>query len=119
MTLINCVPVEELHYKHLVAEYREIPRVFALARITKRAPTQYTLGTGHVLFFYDKLGWLYARQWQLYDEMKRSGYNPTYNPASLYKQYGHKHWLWSEWEPTPEALALNRQHIKERSPWLT
>ena len=31
MTRINCVPVEELHQKHLVAEYRELPRVFRLA----------------------------------------------------------------------------------------
>lgn len=31
MTRINVVPVEELTTKHLVAEYRENPRVFALA----------------------------------------------------------------------------------------
>lgn len=119
MTRINCVPVEELHYKHLVAEYRELPRVFALARITKRAPAQYTLGTGHVLFFYDKLGWLYARQWQLYDEMKRRGYNPSFNPKTLHEDYGwRKRHLWYDWTPTPEAIALNRQRIKERSPWI-
>ncbi len=32
MTRINCVPVEELSGPHLVAEYRELPRVFALAQ---------------------------------------------------------------------------------------
>lgn len=31
MTRINCVPVTELSQKHLVAEYREIGRVYALA----------------------------------------------------------------------------------------
>lgn len=31
MTRINCVPVRELGGKHLVAEYRELPRVYALA----------------------------------------------------------------------------------------
>lgn len=31
MTRINVVPVESLYYKHLVAEYREIPRCFSLA----------------------------------------------------------------------------------------
>ena len=30
MTRINCVPVTELHDRHLVAEYRELPRCFAL-----------------------------------------------------------------------------------------
>jgi len=32
MTRINVIPVEELTTKHLVAEYRENPRAFALAR---------------------------------------------------------------------------------------
>ena len=116
MTRINCVPVQELHYKHLVAEYRELPRVFKLARITRRAPTEYTLGTGHVLFFYDKLGYLYRRQGELYEEMQRRGYKPTYSPASLYMEYGHKHWLWNEWEPTPEAMQINRKRLLERMP---
>lgn len=31
MTRINRIPVEELSRQHLVAEYRELPRVFALA----------------------------------------------------------------------------------------
>lgn len=118
MTRINCVPVQELHYKHLVTEYRELPRVFNLARVTKRAPKEYTLGSGHVLFFYDKLGYLYRRQQELYAEMKRRGYNPTYHPDTLYKEHGHKHWLWNEWEPTAKAIAINRQRIIEKSPWL-
>ena len=32
MTRINVVPVQELQREHLVAEYKEIVRVFALAR---------------------------------------------------------------------------------------
>jgi hypothetical protein len=32
MTRINCIPVEEPSAPHLVAEYRALPRVFALAR---------------------------------------------------------------------------------------
>lgn len=32
MTRINLIPPSELHYKHLVAEYRELPRVFGLVR---------------------------------------------------------------------------------------
>lgn len=56
MTRINCVPVEELTDKHLLAEYRELPRIFNLARAVEDAPTEYVLGTGHMKFFYDKLG---------------------------------------------------------------
>ena len=118
MTRINCIPVTELHYKHLVAEYRELPRVFGLARYTAQAPKEYTLGKGHVLFFYDKLAWLYYRQCGLYDEMKRRGYKPTYNPDSLFAQYYvRKHHLWNEWAPTPEAIAINRQRLAERLPY--
>jgi len=36
MTRINLIPPEELHYKHLVAEYREITRVPTLARKAQR-----------------------------------------------------------------------------------
>lgn len=58
MTRVNCIPVQELTVKHLVAEYREIPRLFKLARILK--PNEfvplYTLGAGHCKLFYDKLG---------------------------------------------------------------
>ncbi|ENT03393.1 hypothetical protein C038_02848 [Brucella sp. 63/311] len=32
MTRINCIPPAELTGPHLVAEYRELPRVFALVR---------------------------------------------------------------------------------------
>ena len=32
MTRINCVPPSELTVQHLVAEYRELPRIFALVR---------------------------------------------------------------------------------------
>lgn len=32
MTRVNVIPVEELHDKHLIAEYREIPRIVNLVR---------------------------------------------------------------------------------------
>lgn len=118
MTRINCVPVQELHYKHLVTEYRELPRVFNLARRTNRAPAEYTLGTGHVLFFYNKLAYLYKRQIELYNEMRRRGYNPKFKPESLLKEHGHKLSLWNDWEPTQAAIEINRNRIKEKSPWL-
>lgn len=85
MTRINCIPVEELHQKHLVAEYRELPRVFALcdkhysARKPMIIPFNYTMGKGHVLFFYNKLAWLSNRYSALIDEMRRRGYNPSFS----------------------------------------
>ena len=121
MTRINCIPVQELSGPHLVAEYRELPRVFALAeKAAKRGnlkqPPYYTLGKGHLLFFYTRLGYLAQRHNELIHEMRQRGYKPTFTGIrredfpSIPAQY------WGAWEPTPEALMLNRERIRERSP---
>lgn len=115
MTRINVVPVEELCNKHLLAEYRELPRVFKLARPCHDAPKQYTLGAGHVKFFYDKLGWLLARQRALVNEMTRRGFKPTHTASTLMdKAVKAEDWQWKTYTPTPEALALNRARIVTR-----
>jgi len=83
MTRINLVPPATLARQHLVAEYRELPRVFGLvhkAQAKGRTPADcdipksYRLGAGHVTFFYDKLSWLLWRQMALIQEMDRRGY---------------------------------------------
>lgn len=60
MTRINLVPVSELSDQHLIAEYRELPRIFNLvlnAQYKGKYPLDfkisdtYLLGTGHVTFF--------------------------------------------------------------------
>jgi deoxyribonuclease (pyrimidine dimer) len=122
VTRINCVPVAELHSKHLVAEYRELPRVFKLAEAyaikhgpgrPDKAPTKYTLGKGHVLFFYTRLGYCHMRFLQLVAEMQRRGYEPKHLdtphieiPAT---------WL-QPWRPDPKAIRINRERIKLRMP---
>lgn len=116
MTRINCIPPNELTNKHLVAEYRELPRVFALARKPKANesfPTEYTLGRGHVKFFYNKLGYLSSRFLSLVEEMKLRGYKPNYTSLPK-KAFEVPAYLWNDWTPTAEALEVNRQRIKER-----
>ena len=120
MTRINCIPVEELSGQHLVAEYRELPRVFALAqkaalRGSLSAPEAYTLGQGHLLFFYTRLGYLAQRHLDLIDEMKRRGYKPTFSGIRKQDFPTIPESYWNDWEPTPEAQALNRARIKARS----
>ncbi len=121
MTRINCVPPEELSTKHLVAEYRELPRIFGLARkayergerpTDKRNPLNYTLGTGHVRFFYNKQMFLQLRMIELVDEMRRRGHKPQFAPPTTLDLPSS--WL-NDWTPTPEAQAINRQRIKERT----
>ena len=119
MTRINCVPPEELTDKHLLAEYRELPRVFALAYGAYRRgmdetklPKQYTLGKGHVLFFYDKLVYLEKRFNAIYLECRKRGWRCTYDRVPALPRMPTS-WQ-QDWVPTPEALQLNRQRIADR-----
>lgn len=123
MTRVNIVPVTELHPKHLVAEYREIVRVFALVRnrlvkgpINKSIiPPKYVLGAGHVTFFFDKLQFILERYHQLINEMVERGYNP--NPITdNFLVEGIEKSFFGNYQPTEEALALNRQRILDRMP---
>lgn len=121
MTRINCAPPAELHNKHLVAEYRELPRVFKLAYAAYARgedpathPTEYTLGKGHVKFFYTRLWWLAVRFQLICDEMIARGFKPQYQTVPVIPrmpQSWHRGWC-----PTPEALAINRQRIADRKP---
>lgn len=123
MTRINCVPVTELVDKHLVAEYRELPRIFAMVRDPKHNetfPKTYTLGAGHMKFFYDKLTYLAERQKQLVAEMIRRGFKPSFTAEELVIKYAGvpgKHW--HDWTPTPEAMAINRERLAERIATMT
>ncbi len=122
MTRINCVPVQELHDKHLAAEYRELPRVFKLAAAAhargedpSQFPGLYTLGKGHVKFFYTRLGWLKWRFQDLVAEMQHRGWQPQYTQVPSVADALPASW-WGFWEPTPQALAINRQRIADRMP---
>lgn len=120
MTRINLVPPSELSRQHLIAEYRELPRAFTLARKAyrrddiKNIPEKYTMGQGHVRFFYNKLGFLGRRYSDLVQEMRDRGYKP--NPIlvdDLYNGIPDSLIMW--YTPTSEALEINRQRIFERN----
>jgi deoxyribonuclease (pyrimidine dimer) len=88
VTRINVgVQPEELPSKLLLAEHREITRVPNAVR-TGRAklqgiPTAFTLGTGHVKFFYRRLGFLKQRYEALYAECCNRGFGVT-NKANAF-----------------------------------
>lgn len=122
MTRINCVPPAELHDKHLLAEYRELPRVFKLAYAAYARgedpathPAEYTLGKGHVKFFYTRLGWLRWRFQDLVVEMRARGWQPAYPDVPSVADALPASW-WAFWEPCERALAINRQRIADRKP---
>lgn len=121
MTRINLIPPEELHYKHLVAEYREITRVPTLVRKTQREmhkkniPSAYTMGRGHVLFFYPRLAFIADRYESLCNEMRRRGYVCNQIPRSeLLKDIDSR--FVRAYNPDLAAIELNRARILERMP---
>lgn len=85
MTRINLVPVTELSDQHLLAEYRELPRVLKQNINTKDAPTLYKLGSGHVKWAKRYSKFVYYRFYELVDEMQYRGFKTTFTeiPKSL------------------------------------
>lgn len=118
MTRINVVPVGELCNQHLMAEHREMTRIpnmlnsGKLQVVYRDAPTEYTLGAGHVKFFVDKLGFLKKRYDALHQELLCRGYSVSHIWPSSLPKYA----ILGEYTPTAEALSVNRERIKERLP---
>lgn len=82
MTRINLIDVELLSDQHLIAEYRELPRIYGDVRelLSKgksvrdvKFPSSFVLGRGHMTFFYDKLEFLVKRQKRIIDECLTRG----------------------------------------------
>ena len=116
MTRINVgIPTKELVDKHLMAEHREIKRIpncVAKGKFDmKGQPKVFTLGTGHVKFSYDKLGYLKRRYEELYAECITRGFNVQY--------YGDA-WngvpieLMGDYTPTNTDREIIRERISER-----
>lgn len=122
MTRINVVDPSELSREHLVAEYREIMRLPGnlhtwLNRKSKppsfdEIPSEYKLGTGHVKFFFDKFKYLELRFESLVNEMLARGYNPKFRDSSIFCV---DNLYYNDYNPTEEAIAINRQRIQERT----
>lgn len=129
MTRINLINPAQLTDKHLMAEYRELPRVFTAVRkaITQgkqpgdfAIPPHYKLGTGHVTFFYDKLRYLRRRYKACITELEDRGVNIDHN---LYMQVladsmelitDYPEWA-NLYNPRPEDIYLNMARLARRS----
>lgn len=125
MTRINVVSPAELTNQHLMAEYRELPRIFTdtRKRVAKgqnpgdiQRPDEYKLGTGHCLFFTDKLGYLLDRYTALCGELLDRGFNLNLelfndicDAADTIPICWHGDYI-----PTDQAIAINRQRIADR-----
>jgi deoxyribonuclease (pyrimidine dimer) len=126
MTRINLVPPVELMDQHLFAEFREIKMVpKSLGRslsargasgVLRMVPREYTLGTGHVSFFYDKGAYLRQRFLELRAELTKRGIQfnveSQLDPDNLFTLLGE---IFNQtYVPTESALKLVRQRIAEK-----
>lgn len=81
MTRINLgIDPDELCDAHLLAEYRELPRLWD-ARLVSMPPQYFTLGTGHVLWCAQYPRTLADRFSDLFAEMLHRGFAPQYRHA--------------------------------------
>lgn len=78
----------------------------------KDIPDSFRMGTGHVKFFYDKLGYLKRRYEEIYKECIDRGFNVTYYGSAWDGVPQH---LMNDWQPTEESIFLIRQRIAERN----
>lgn len=116
MTRINCIPVNELHSKHLLAEYREMLRLksnikrWLASKNPTQIPSSYRMGKGHVTFFYNKGLYLIKRHSELRDEMIKRGFRVNYIlDLSDIPQH-----LMNDWIPDETAQRINRDRIEQR-----
>ena len=120
MTRINVIPPCYLTDQHLLAEVREIVRMpsylnkslnskkgFKLSDI----PTEYTMSTGHVKFFYNKFHWLKKRYEKLITECECRGFSIANTDSSIFK-VGKPYY--NGYIPTGKSFKINRERIIER-----
>lgn len=122
MTRINLLPVSELNNVHLMAEYRELPMVPAALKrslrtqskekILKKIPKSFTLNQGHVLFFYNKLGYLSNRYEELIVELKNRGYELDPTRKSGFDDVDSS-WF-GDFSPNESDMNIVRDRIKLR-----
>lgn len=123
MTRINVIEPAQLSRQHLIAEYREIARLPKNLRdsLNRKStqfsfdeiPKDYTLGKGHVKFFYDKMYFLQKRFELLVAEMLRRGYSANFQDSGIFLPENKI--FYNDYTPTQAAIEINLQRIKERT----
>jgi deoxyribonuclease (pyrimidine dimer) len=121
MTRVNLISPICLYDHHLLAEYREIPRIPNAVRkllenkgsfdILKGIPSDYVLGTGHVKFFYDKLQFIKKR----HDSLKAEGLARNMNLSLITINLdGIPDFFKKDFVPSEKNVMLNILRIQER-----
>lgn len=116
MTRINVgIDPKTLSGKMLIAEHREIKRIPNAIKSGRfsllNQPNTFTLGTGHVKFFYDKIGYLKKRYISIYNECLCRNYKVT-NFIKSFENIDTKYM--NDYIPTNDDIKLIKDRILER-----
>ena len=117
--------VKDLADQHLFAEWREIKMIVPsakrsiqaqpISKIYEKISSKYTLNTGHVTFFYNKLQFLKERFGLLTDECYQRGFDitpfdfETEDYKFVYNTIDQIYWL-----PTENDILVNIERIVQR-----
>jgi len=123
MTRINTISPQYLSDQHLLVEIHEIPRVptLALKRLRKgtsidASDRKYTLGSGHVIFFYDKILYLWQRINALNAEAIARGFdNKLREDDGRWSEIRDKYpQAWNNWNETRDAKIENLSRLNAK-----
>ena len=111
MTRVNVVSPKELSDQWLIAEYRELPRVFKGNFALTNVPKNYKLGTGHVKWARYFGYYTNSRFQEILKEMQYRGFKTSFtgNFISYIKDE-----MKNTYKPTSVDLKLNRNRLIER-----
>ena len=98
-----------------MAEHRELKRIPNVVRKGRcrldKIPKEFSLGKGHVSFFYDKLGYLKKRYLDLYEECVKRGFNIQ---SYISSWDGIPNTLMNDYNPTEKDIAIVKERIADR-----
>lgn len=122
MTRINsAIDPKNLTDEHLMAEHRELKRIpNAVIRqalssgLKPNKVEKFTLGKGHVLFFYDKLAFLYRRYVDIHKECHLRGIRVMNFSDSFMDAKNLAPSCWHDYKPTDEEYDLLIERITQR-----
>jgi deoxyribonuclease (pyrimidine dimer) len=113
MVRINLVNPRHLADQHLVAEYNEMLMLVGYVRrhpLCNGIPPRYTLGTGHIRFFKDKLGYIHQRFIRVKREMELRGFQPKKELDLTLFAEGNK----NIWRPRARDYVIIRQRLLQK-----
>ena len=122
MTRINTINPSDLTNEWLLAEHSELLRtpnkiISGKTKLTKgRIPLSFRMGTGHEIFFHDKLKWLHTRHIAITNECLSRGININTNFKFDYDSLTEvaKMFYYNDWTPSQADHGILIERLQER-----